>query len=416
MLPLVRHTFRCCGGLQEKIIQHPTTGYGLVLTLLLSSYIGDRVWKLDAIDLAGKLLPCLEFGSGTSYLQKLRKQRERDVSHRLPNISVERLCEEEPPIDPRTNALHGEYLRSNAQDLIMKNCNLYQALQESLKYSFYNTIPSEMEAREKYRHGWLEGKILRWTAHFPQAADVLYRLRLSEYFTFDEAGCSIINHYVGVLCELRNVDLAETTARQAVLDFERLDQLGLKRNGLMSFRLLRLALAETLICRALIHRADALPYTQGILKKLDEAERILSLLKTEYETSKSERGLSWGSEMNYLRVCMGRALILHLLGRLKESYERWTEVRHPANDCKDVVTNFVPMIIDYSMCDISLQLGNLEGAATFLDVAKAGFEHIGREHWWTGLGTFLLDIFMTSIPNSGICKMSGPRWEIASMY
>ncbi len=103
----------------------------------------------------------LEFGSGASYLQKLRKQRERDVLRRLPNTSVESLCEEEPPMDPRTNALYREYLRSNAQDLIIKNCNLYQALLESSKYKFYNTIPSEMEAREKYRHGFLEGKILR---------------------------------------------------------------------------------------------------------------------------------------------------------------------------------------------------------------------------------------------------------------
>src|SRR5450432_2776640 len=117
--------------------------------------------------------------------------------------------------------------------------------------------------------------------------------------------------------------------------------------------------------------------------------------------------------MNYLRVYIGRALISHLLGRLEESYKRWAEVRQPAYDCKDIVTNFVPMIIDYSMYDICLQLSNLEEAAVFLDVAKASFEHIGREHWWTGLGTFLLDIFMTSIPNSRICKMSSPRWEIA---
>ena len=60
------------------------------------------------------------------------------------------------------------------------------------------------------------------------------------------------------------------------------------------------------------------------------------------------------------------------------------------------------MIIDYCVCDISMKLGRLEEAEKLLQRVRSCFTEVGREHWWTGLGTFLLDWLKASIPDSGI--------------
>ncbi len=60
------------------------------------------------------------------------------------------------------------------------------------------------------------------------------------------------------------------------------------------------------------------------------------------------------------------------------------------------------MIIDYCDCDINMRLGRLEEAEKLLKHARSCFSEVGREYWWTGLGTFLLDWLKASIPESGI--------------
>jgi hypothetical protein len=73
---------------------------------------------------------------------------------------------------------------------------------------------------------------------------------------------------------------------------EEVDQQGLKRIESMSFRVLHLSLAETLICKALVKRADGDVYNEEIVYKLTEAERILQSLREGYELSRSQRRLT----------------------------------------------------------------------------------------------------------------------------
>lgn len=60
------------------------------------------------------------------------------------------------------------------------------------------------------------------------------------------------------------------------------------------------------------------------------------------------------------------------------------------------------MIIDYCDCDMNMELGKLEEAEKLRKRANSRFSEVGREYWWTGWGTFLLDWLEASIPNSGI--------------
>ncbi|RAK97560.1 uncharacterized protein BO80DRAFT_437622 [Aspergillus ibericus CBS 121593] len=58
---------------------------------------------------------------------------------------------------------------------------------------------------------------------------------------------------------------------------------------------------------------------------------------------------------------------------------------------------FVEMLIQYSLCDIAARRGNMNEAHQFLRDAKARFARIGREHWWTCLGTAQLDLYTQSL-------------------
>jgi len=69
------------------------------------------------------------------------------------------------------------------------------------------------------------------------------------------------------------------------------------------------------------------------------------------------------------------------------------------------MTKFIPMIIDYTMCDICYKLGKLEGTELLLERARACFKAGGRENWGICNGTLLLDIFVNVIPNSGLTRM-----------
>jgi len=95
--------------------------------------------------------------------------------------------------------------------------------------------------------------------------------------------------------------------------------------------------------------------------------------------------------LDYLRVCIGRALVSHLANRLTKAYNRWQDARKSAEVYKNKVIRFIPIIIDYCDYNISIKLSRLEEAEKLLKRARSCFSKVGREYWWTGLGTFLLD-------------------------
>lgn len=375
-----------------------------MLALLLSSKLLDRDWKQHAVELAEEILQNRpQFGNETLYLRMFARQRGRDISRRFPSAALESAYEELVPSDPRTNALYGEHLRSNAQDRIMEGSgDLDGALEELKKFEYFQVFPSTIEKQEKDHHLFIEGKIYRWKGFFHKAGEIFYQLLDSRQILLDETGCSITCHYIAALCEQRQMDPAETIARQAVTSCKNFDEQGLKRQGLKIFRSLQLSLAETLVCRALIGRVDGGKDAKEINQWLVESECMYENLKEEYELIKRREKGTWSSEFEYLRVCIGRALVSHMANRLPEAHDRWEDARKPAEVCKDKVTRFIPMIIDYCDCDINMKLDRVVEAEALLRRAKSFFGEMRREHWWTGLGTFLVDFLKTSIPESGV--------------
>ena len=201
-------------------------------------------------------------------------------------------------------------------------------------------------------------------------------------------GCNLTGHYIATLCEQRRLDLAERSAREAVASCADFDKQGLKRQGLKMFRTLQLSLAETLICHALVEKVDGRRDNEKMDQWLMESEFMYKGIKDEYELIIRRGRLPWGSKLDYLRVCIGRALVSHLANRLIEAGDRWKDARKSAEVCKNKVTKFTPMIIDYCDGDIHTKLGRFVEANTLLKRANDCFKEIGREYWWTGLGTF----------------------------
>lgn len=392
LLPQLRHAFTHCQGLRDRILEHPSAGHGILLALLLSSKFLGRDWKRYAIELAEKILSdYLQLDSRTLYLRMFARQRRRYVLRRIPNTPMDGVYEELFPIDPRTNALYGEHLRSNAQDRIMEGSgDLEGALEELRKFKYFYAAPTTIEKHEKDHHLFIEGKIFRWRGFFPEASEIFYRLLESRPSLSNEMGCNLTGHYIAVLCEQRHLDHAEKTARQALESCRDLDEQGLKRQGLKMFRSLQLSLAETLVCRTLVERLEGGKDPDKRNQWLVESERLYEGMKGEYELVKRRGEGTWGSELDYLRVCTGRALTSHLANRLTEAHSRWEDARMSAKVCKDIVTGFIPMIIDYCDYDVNSRLGRLAEAGTLLKRARSCFR-VGREHWWTGLGTFVID-------------------------
>ena len=404
LLPQVRHAFTNCQGLCERILANPLSGHGILLTLLLSSKLHGREWKYRAVALAEEILPNRPpFEPGTLYLRMFAKQRSRDLSRRIPNSPVESIDEELLPIDPRTNALYGEHLRSNAQDRIMDGSgDLDGALEELRRFEFFHDVPTTMEDQEKDHHLFIEGKTYRWKASFSEASDIFYRLLGSTPSLSNERGCNLTGHYIATLCEQRRLTCAERSARQAIASCKDFDEQGLKRQGLKMFRSLQLSLAETLICRILVEILDGRNDTEKVDQCLMESELMFEEMKKECELVKGRKEGTWGLELDYLRVNIGRALVSHLANRVTEAYGRWQDTRKSAEVCKNKVTRFIPMIVDYCECDINIKLGRWQGAEELRKRARSCFSEVGREHWWTGLGTFLLDWLKDRIPESGI--------------
>lgn len=100
------------------------------------------------------------FNRGTLYLRMFIRQRKRDLSRRIPNLSVNSVNNELFPIDPKTNALYSEHLRLNAQDRIVEGSgNLDSALEELKKFEYFHTVPTMIEEQEKDYHLFITGKI-----------------------------------------------------------------------------------------------------------------------------------------------------------------------------------------------------------------------------------------------------------------
>ena len=196
LLPQLRHAFTHCKGLGDRILTHPSAGHGILLALLLSSKLHGRDWKFRAVALAEEMLPNHPpFDSETLYLPMFVRQRRRDLSRRIPNSSVGNAYEGPFPIDPRTNALYGEHIRSNAQDRIMEGSgDLDGALEELRKFEYFDAVRTTMEEQEKDHHLFIEGKIHRWKASFFEASEIFYRMLAARPSLSNEMGSNLTGH------------------------------------------------------------------------------------------------------------------------------------------------------------------------------------------------------------------------------
>ena len=163
----------------------------------------------------------------------------------------------------------------------------------------------------------------------------------------------------------------------------------------------------------LVETVDDERDTERMNQWLVKFERMYDEMKGECEFIKRGEEGTWGSELNFLRICIERALVSHLTNRLTKAYNRWQNARKFAEVCKNKITRFIPIIIDYCDCDMNMKLDRLKEAEQLRKRTNSCFSEMKREYWWTGWRTFLLDWLKASIPNSGINtgRKITPNWN-----
>lgn len=364
-------------------------------------------WKAEALNKASDILsgnPKFPRKSDAAYLNGLVKLRMAEVSRRLQGVHFSGIGDMGPPIDPRSNALEGAWRQFEAQErIMMARPDLHGAITILRDFKLWDPMaPSTSERHALNQLKLYQGKIQRWRADFELASSTFSGLAddLGPYY--DDTGCSFWSHYIGTLCELHKFKDAECWARHAVQGYERLHEQGVCPERQKRHRTLRLSLAEVLTCKCLAERAAASNWAVGICTAIGEAEDIYKGLNLEYDALAKR---DWATHFEHLRVHMGRALTAYLVGdRFEESKRLWEGLLDPARYCEDhdKITGFVQMIIDYSLCDISAKLGDMDRAHAHLRDAKTRFSELGREHWWTCMGTTMLDLLAKSLEEANL--------------
>ncbi|RDH27083.1 hypothetical protein BDQ94DRAFT_185538, partial [Aspergillus welwitschiae] len=388
LLPLVQHAFRQCSDLPAKVLQQPQHGYKVLLTLLLSTHLPGADWKLEALHKAEDVLRCWPgfADEDTAYLRGLAQMRKRELSRRLQGVqwsSAEPVLE---PIDPRTYCLDVAWQRSEAQDRIMLDTPDLDGAERILQGLSPTKLSSSTMGRSESTHvDFLAAKVQRWQGKFEQSEEILRRLIDNFGYQYNEMGCSVWSHYVAVLCELHRFTKAEYWARHALDGLLKLTEGGIHAERTRRHRMLRLLVAETLVCRCLSET-----HFDSREAALRESDMTYAALHEEYRNLAKR---DWVSRFEELRVYLGRALVASLMNRLDDANALWEATRSPARYCEQhgKVTGFVEMLIEYSLSTIAAERGDMNEAHRHLRDAKALYRRIGREHWWTCLGTALLD-------------------------
>lgn len=379
----------------------------VILTLILSTKMPGSDWKAEALNKAEDILsgnPKFSRRSDAAYLNGLVKLRMAEVSRRLQGVHFRGLGGMDPPADPRSKSLEGAWRRFEAQErVMMARPDLHGAAAILNDFTPWNpTMPSTSERHVLNQLRLFQGKIQRWCADFELASATFSGLTDDLGAYYDDTGCGFWNHYIGTLCELHKFKDAEHWARHAVRGYERLHEQGVCPERQKRHRTLRLSLAEVLTCKCLAERAAASSWAVGVRTPLGEAEDIYKGLDREYGALAKR---DWATHFEHLRVNIGRALAAYLAGdRFEESQQLWEDLLGPARYCEDhdKITGFVQMIINYSLCDIASKLGHMDRAHAHLRIAKTLFSEIGREHWWTCMGTTMLDLLAKSLEEANL--------------
>ena len=377
------------------------------MTLILSTKLPGPDWKVEALNKALNILSCnpkFSQQSNASYLNRLVKLRMAEVSHRLQGVHFGDLGGIDPPTDPQSNSLEGAWRQFKVQErIMMMQLDMHRAATVLKDFTFWDAMaPSTSEHHVLNQHKLCQGKIQHWCAEFELASATFSGLEDDIGAYYDDTGCSFWNHYIATLCELHKFKNAEHWARHVVRGYERLYEQGVYPERQKRHRTLRLSLAEVLACKCLVERATAPSWTADVCTTLGEAEAIYKGLDHEYGAL-SKR--DWATQFEHLRVHIGRALMAYLTGDwFEESQQLWQDALELAHYCKDhdKITGFVQMIINYSLCDIASRLGDMNRAHTHLRIAKTLFSELGCEHWWTCMGTAMLDLLAKSLDKANL--------------
>lgn len=412
LLPQLQAAVRKCVNLETQIIYNVAQGYRILLALILSSKIPGVRWKVQALDMATDILDSNpNFGeSDTVYLRSILELRKRDISRRLEGVQFS-CCEAVPslPVDPRSNSIHGAMLRSEAQNCIMSNPKdldkPFQIMREFTAWDPSN--PSKMERHELNLRDFFIGRIQRWKANFKSASATFTRLVDALGSNFDETGCTLWSHHVATLCELHDFQGAEHWSRYAVRRYEELREQGVYTPRQKRYRLLRLVLAETLVAKVIFTKISVHGDTDSPTDRdLVQADDIFCDLLSEFDVSKKR---DWSSRFEYLRACLGRALISYLRLQLEKAQKLWESLRESARHrpTKHQTTGFLEMVIEYCLSDLSAKQNDYNKAHHHLRIARTQFGVCGREFFFTCIGSDFLELLHHSLQQMNLVSGIG---------
>lgn len=395
---------------QNDISPGSTTAFSILLTLILSSRFQGNDWKREAVDMVSRLSSSesMRYDINASYLRLCAAQRRLDLRRRIPELCIpgfEGESSKETPKDPRSNACIGELLRSNAQDFVMEGSgNLDSALKQLAEFKSFRQTQSTMEKYEELEHLFLQAKIIHWQGRFAEAIETFYNIlgpQTKELPMPDDFTRKVTCHLVASLCEDGKLDTAETTARIALEGLDEIDSCGYSRVKLKGYIDLQLSLIDVLICQILTLKPHSIP--SRLDDRFMELNRIYTKLGERFSSNQAQQPVL-GSKLSNLKFRLGRAFTTQLEGDLHAARSQWDEARRSAEECKEYVTDFIPMIIDYCYGHVHKQMCNNEIAEEFLQLASKRYQVIGVEHWWTGMGTYWLSWLLASTPLPGLTK------------
>ncbi|MCJ1395924.1 hypothetical protein MMC18_008810 [Xylographa bjoerkii] len=380
--PMHRHfepLFGNLGRLQVNQVQHIARNYHLLGPLLSSdikykvaavflaaSYFLDISWKHEAL----KAVEAITVDELPSYLQTWANSRKCVVagieSHNKLMDSVGRpiSCNQ---ADARTNAIFGQWVLNYSANQI--KCGKLQRARLTLSElcPLNKSCISTMERLVFVKREVIEGKIDRFLGNFLNAREHLVHPAV----VLDKVtACTRLSHLAAVYCELGQPEKAVKILGSEV---QTIGVMGLRnqRHG----RCLHLAFAEALLQQNRLEEAQSI-YTEvrNDLGRISDTDMV--------------------TKMSKLRMWIGFARISHVKSNWSDALKLGKEALKAATEC-GWQEGFVEMIIHYSIGYAKRQLT----IYAEYDIQKADqlLQRVGRQYWWTNLGTSWLDYVLEGL-------------------
>ncbi|KFA80735.1 hypothetical protein S40288_11671 [Stachybotrys chartarum IBT 40288] len=343
-------------------------------TLLSASYFSTYDWKKKAISAAKRVAAMLD-----SQLHKLRVvSREASLSRLYESVVL-------PPIpsitfpasDARSNAWAGQFVLTEMQRLIDVS-----APTELVRTTFDRFIPllkhrpSDQEQVVILKGKFLVAKSLRFEGNFEEAEQCLHEL----LFAANKSRISwkVSPHFAEIRSERGFYESAIEMLLSDIAEYSKFQPLKC-----------------TTGTRLLIALANA--YLLGLLwtwmrerqspgkDSVKEVIQRFQLLEVDCMTSQG-----FMAKHNLFVVRSGVAIVHHIAGNFQEADAAWKSAQQAAEAlCKK--PGYAAMIVLYSRSQIAYHLQS-EEAQSLNDEAKRLWQEVGRQFYFTGLGTIWPEI------------------------